>query len=52
MIQAMMSQNLLQKSGMSLTVKQQKVNTGKAILLNLTQKILNQVFVITLMHLF
>ena len=41
MIQAMNSQNLLQKSGMSYTVKQQKVNTRKAIVLNLKQKILN-----------
>ena len=52
MIQAMKSQNLLQKNGMSQTVKQQKVNTSKAILLNLKQKLLNQVFVIILMHLF
>ena len=37
----MKSQNLLQKSGMSYTVKQQKVNTRKAIVLNLKQKILN-----------
>ena len=29
-----------------------KVNTSKVILLNLTQKLLNQVFVIILMHLF
>ena len=28
----------------------QKVNTGKAILLNLKQKLLNKVFVIILMH--
>ena len=48
----MKSQNLLQKSAMSQTVKQQKVNTSKAILLNLKQKLLNQVFVIILMHLF
>ena len=41
MIQAMNSQNLLQTSGMSYTVKQQKVNTRKAIELNLKQKILN-----------
>ena len=34
------------------TVKQQKVNTNKVILLNLKQKLLNQVFVIILMHLF
>ena len=52
MIQAMKSQNLLQKSGMSQTVKQQKVNTSKAILLNLKQKLLNQAFAIILMHLF
>ena len=31
MIQAMKNLNLLQKSSMSLTVKQQKVNTSKAI---------------------
>ena len=43
---------LLQKNGMSQTVKQQKVNTNKVILLNLKQKLLNQVFVIILMHLF
>ena len=40
------------KKSMSYTVKQQKVNTSKAILLNLNQKLLNQVFVIILMHLF
>ena len=43
---------LLQKSGMSQIVKEQKVNTSKAILLNLKQKQLNQAFVIILMHLF
>ena len=32
MIQAMKHLNLLQKSGISNTVKQQKVNTAKAIL--------------------
>ena len=48
----MKSQNLLQKSGMSKTVKQQKVNTSKTRLSNLKQKLLNQVFVIILMHLF
>ena len=37
---------------MSQTVKQQKVNTNKAILLNLKEKLLNQAFVIILMHLF
>ena len=52
MVQAMKSQNLLQKSGMSQTVKQQKVNISKAILLNFKQKLLNRVFVIILMHLF
>ena len=52
MIEAMKSQNLLQKIGMSKTVKEQKVNTNKAILLNLKQKLLNQVFEIILMHLF
>ena len=52
MIKAMKSQYLLQKSGMSETVKKQKVNTSKAILLNLKHKLLNQVFVIILMHLF
>ena len=34
------------------TVKQQKVNTNKVILLNLKQKLSNQVFAIILMHLF
>ena len=52
MIQVMKSQKLLQESGMSQKVKQQKVNTNKAILLNLKQKLLNQVFLIILMHLF
>ena len=52
MIQAMKSQNLLQKSGMSQTVKLQKVNTSKVMLLNFKQKLLNQVFAIILMHLF
>ena len=33
--------NFLQKSGMLQTVKQQKVNTSKAILFNLKQKALN-----------
>ena len=37
---------------MSQTVKQQKVNITKTILLNLKHKALNQVFVITLMYLF
>ena len=47
MIQAMKNLNLLKKSGIKFaTVKQQKVNTSKAILLNLKQKLLNQVFVI------
>ena len=40
------------KNGMSKTVKQQKVNTNKVILLNLKQKLLPQVFVIILMRLF
>ena len=35
--------NFLQKSGMLSTFKQQKGNTSKAILLNLKQKLLNQV---------
>ena len=48
----MKSLNLLQKSATSQTVKQQKVNTSKKILLNLKQKVLNQVFVIILMHIF
>ena len=52
MIQAMKSQNLLRKRGMSQTVKQQKVNTSKVILLDLKQKLLNQVFAIILMYLF
>ena len=42
---------MLQKSGMSEIVKQQKVNTNRAILLNLKQKLLSQVFVIILMQL-
>ena len=42
MIQAMKSQQLLQKKGMSQTVKLQKVDTNKAILLNLRQKLLNK----------
>ena len=42
--------NLLQKSGMLQTVKQQKQNTSQAIQLNLKQKLLNQVFVIILMY--
>ena len=37
----MESQNLLQRSGVSQTIKQQKVNTSRAILLNLKQKLLN-----------
>ena len=40
------------KFGMSQTVKQQKVNTSNAIILNLKQKLLNEVFLIILMHLF
>ena len=52
MIEAMKSQNLLQKSGMSGTFKQKKVNTSKVMLLNLKQNLLNQVFVIIPMHLF
>ena len=52
MIQAMKSENLLQKCGMSQTVKQQKVNTSKALLLILKQKLLNKVLLIILMHLF
>ena len=43
MIQAMKNLNFLQKSGMLSTFKQQKGNTSKAILLNLKQKLLNQV---------
>ena len=46
------SENLLQKTGMTKTVKQQKVNTNKAILSNLKQKLLNAFFFIILMHLF
>ena len=52
MIQVMKNLNSLQKNGMLSTVKQQKVNTTKTILLNLKQKVLIQVFVIVLMHLF
>ena len=44
--------NLVQKSGMSQKVKQQKVNASEVILLNLKQKLLNQVLAIILMHLF
>ena len=40
------------KNGLSLTVKQQKINKIKTILLNLRKKVLNQLFVIILMHLF
>ena len=40
------------KNSMLYTVKQQKINTTKTLLLNLRQKLLNQVFVIILMHLF
>ena len=40
------------KNGMLWIVKHQKINTIKTILLNLTQKVLNQVFAIILMHLF
>ena len=40
------------KNGMLQKVKQQKFNTAKTILLNVKQKVLNQVFVIVLMHLF
>ena len=39
------------KNGMSLTVKQQEVNTIKITLLNLKQIVLNQVFMTILMHL-
>ena len=34
------------------TFKQQKINTTKTIILNFRQKVLSQVFVIILMHLF
>ena len=52
MIQATKSLNLLQKRGTSKTDKQQKANTSQALLLNLKQKLLNQVFGNILMHLF
>ena len=52
MVQVMKSLNLLQKSCTSQTVKQQKVKINNVILLNFKQKLLNQVFVIILMHLF
>ena len=52
MIQATKNLNLLQKSGMLETVKQQKVNTTKIIPSKLRKKVLNEVFVIILMHLF
>ena len=48
----MKNQNLLQKSGIAQAVKQQKLDTSKAILLNLKWRLLNQVFLIILMHLF
>ena len=35
-----------------MSVKQQNVNTSKAVLLNLKQELLNQVLLIILMHLF
>ena len=44
--------NFATKQWYAIDSKQQKVNTNKAILLNLKQKLLNQVFVIILMHLF
>ena len=40
------------KNGILQTVKLQKVNTTKTILLKLRQKVLNQVFVIILWHIF
>ena len=40
------------KNGMIMTVKQQKINTTKTILSNLKQRVLYQVFVTILMHLF
>ena len=40
------------KNRMLQTVTQQKINRAKTILSNLKQKVLNQVFVIILMHLF
>ena len=52
MIQVMNNLNLLLKDDKTQTVKQQKVNTNKVIILNLKQKALNQVFVIILMHIF
>ena len=52
MIQIMKNLNLLQKSGMLQTVKQQKVNITKTILSNLKKKSLNQAFAIILIHLF
>ena len=39
MIKAVKSLNLPRKSGMSQAVRQQKVNTSKAILLSLKQKL-------------
>ena len=52
MIQAMKSQNLLQKSGTLETVKQQKVNTRKAILKFETEIIKSSLIMIILIHLF
>ena len=40
------------KNGISWTVKLQKINTIQIVLLSLKQRLLNQVFVIILMHLF
>ena len=52
MIQAKKSQNLLQKSGTLQTVKQQKVNTRKAILKFETEIIKSSLIMIILIHLF
>ena len=46
------SSNEESKFAKKMVCYKQKINTNKTILLNLRQKVLNQVFVIILMHLF
>ena len=52
MIQAMNNLNLLKKKWDVIDSQTAKDNTTKTVLSNLQQKVLNQVFVIILMHLF
>ena len=52
MTKATKNLNSLQNYGMLKTVKQQKVNKTKPILLNLRQKVLSQFFFIILVHIF